>query len=61
VIPLKKSNKNMLFGGSNRKVETSIKKECGVSPLLMYNPNQKPEGRIEFDEFASLALERFSS
>jgi len=51
----------MQFSGANRKVETIIKKECGITPLLMYNPNQKPEGRIEFDEFASLALERFSS
>ncbi len=56
-----KENKKMLIGGGNRKVEALIKKECGLSPLLMYNPNQKPDGRIEFDEFASLALERFSS
>ncbi len=30
-----------------------------ISPLLLYsNP---PDGKIDFDEFATLALERFSS
>lgn len=29
------------------------------SPLLIYN--QAPDGKIDFDEFATLALERFSS
>ena len=59
----------MIIGGGNRNGKqlqdttnkTSIKKECKLSPLLMYNPIQTPEGNIEFDEFASLALERFSS
>ena len=59
----------MIIGGSNKSVKTlqdatnktSIKRECKISPLVMYNASQTPEGNIEFDEFASLALERFSS
>lgn len=60
----------MIIGGGNKgqakplndsKNKTIIKKECKLSPLLMYNASQTPEGSIEFDEFASLALERFSS
>ncbi len=38
-----------------------IKKEYKnvTSSLIIYN--QAPDGKIDFDEFASLALERFSS
>lgn len=51
----------MLIGGGGRKLqETQVKniKREVVSPLLMYN--NPPDGKIEFDEFASAALERFS-
>ena len=49
----------MIIGGG-RKQDTTIKniKREVVSPLLMYNT--PPDGRIEFDEFASAAIERFS-
>lgn len=49
----------MIIGGG-RKNETltkSVKKEI-ISPLLMYN--SPPDGKLEFDEFASVAIERFS-
>lgn len=49
----------MIIGGG-RKQETlvkNIKREI-ISPLLMYN--NPPDGKIEFDEFATVALERFS-
>ena len=53
----------MIIGGGRKFADStnkiSIKKEC-ISPLLMYNHNQTPEGKMEFDEFSSLALERFS-
>jgi hypothetical protein len=31
-----------------------------ISPLQMYSNNQNAFGKIEFDDFATLALERFS-
>lgn len=39
----------------------SIKKEKRelVSPLMMYN--MSPNGKMEFDEFAMYAIERFTS
>ena len=49
----------MIIGGG-RKQETftkSVKREV-VSPLLMYN--SPPDGQLEFDEFASVAIERFA-
>lgn len=49
----------MIIGGG-RKQETitkNIKREV-ISPLLMYN--SPPDGKLEFDEFASVAIERFS-
>ena len=55
----------MNFGGAKKSTaatvssSVTVKRECkGASPLLMYN--QPPDGKIEFDEFATLALERFS-
>jgi hypothetical protein len=63
----KKSDLKMQFGGKKTNLETIgspiIKKEfkySNASPsfLLMYS--QPPDYMIEFDNFASLALERFS-
>jgi len=53
----------MNFGGKKKLLDQStgitFKKEIiGKSPLLIYN--QAPDGKIDFDEFATLALERFS-
>jgi hypothetical protein len=36
----------------------ALKRESGLSPLLMYN--DPPNGKMEFDEFTNLALDRFS-
>ncbi|CAF0760455.1 unnamed protein product [Brachionus calyciflorus] len=49
----------MIIGGGRKQesVSRNIKREV-VSPLLMYN--SPPDGRLEFDEFASVAIERFS-
>lgn len=50
----------MIFGGSKKSENTVTRKiPCGVSPLLMYN--DPPTDVIQFDEFASVALDRFSS
>ncbi len=55
----------MNFGGKKKLLDHStgftFKKELKnvTSPLLMYS--QAPDGKIDFDEFAMLALERFSS
>lgn len=54
----------MNFGGKKKLLDQStgitFKKEIiGKSPLLIYD--QAPDGKIDFDEFATLALERFSS
>ena len=54
----------MNFTGKKKVLEqatTTFKKEFKnvVSPLLIYN--QAPDGKIDFDDFATLALERFSS
>jgi hypothetical protein len=56
----------MQFGqGAVKKFESienvNFKKEKdSFSPLLMYNGLQIPDSKIEIDEFATLALERFS-
>ena len=54
----------MNFTGKKKVLEqatTTFKKEFKnvISPLLIYN--QAPDGKIDFDDFATLALERFSS
>ena len=54
----------MLIGGKKNVAESSIKtatvkREAGPSPLLMYS--DAPSGKIEYDEFTNLALDRFSS
>ena len=43
---------------SNNIAKTAVKRESGLSPLLMYN--DAPNGTMEFDEFTNLALDRFS-
>jgi hypothetical protein len=43
---------------SNVQKPTSLKRESGLSPLLMYN--EPPKGNIEFEEFTNLALDRFA-
>ncbi len=54
----------MNFGGKKKLLDQTsgftFKKELkhATSPLLMYS--QAPDGKIDFDEFATLALERFS-
>lgn len=54
----------MNFGGKKKILDQTtgytFKKEIKnvTSPLLIYN--QAPDGKIDFDEFATLALERFS-
>lgn len=37
---------------------TLVKREAGLSPLLMYN--DPPNGKMDFDEFTTLALDRFA-
>ena len=37
---------------------SSVKREAGGSSLSMYN--SPPDGTVEFEEFATLALERFA-
>lgn len=56
------SNNNSLLGSPSASLaSSSIKKEKRelISPLLMYN--QPPVGKMEFDEFAMYAIERFTS
>lgn len=55
------SNNNSLLGSPSASLTSSIKKEKRdlISPLLMYN--QPPVGKMEFDEFAMYAIERFTS
>ena len=54
----------MNFGGKKKVLDQTtgftFKKELKnvTSPLLIYN--QAPDGKLDFDEFATLALERFS-
>jgi hypothetical protein len=36
----------------------TAKRENGFSPLLMYS--EPPTGKMEFDEFTNLALDRFA-
>jgi hypothetical protein len=55
--------KNKNVENVSKKIESSpfiskLKKECSISPLLMYS--EPPDGTIEFEEFASLALNRFA-
>ncbi len=56
----------MQIGSAARKLEPIenvkfIKREKNaLSPLQMYSGNQTPSGKIDFDEFATLALDRFS-
>lgn len=48
----------MIIGGG-RRIDYSIKKEVAcLSTLTMYN--EYPDTEIPFDDFAQLALERFS-
>lgn len=49
----------MIIGGGrkNDTLAKNVKREI-ISPLLMYN--SPPDGKLEFDEFASVAIERFS-
>ena len=54
----------MQFGGKASAADTSVlkpaslKRESGLSPLLMYN--EPPKGKLEYDEFTNLALDRFA-
>ena len=48
----------MIIGGGRRPDFSIKKEEKGLGSLTMYN--EKPDSVIPFDDFATLALERFA-
>ncbi len=58
-------NIKMIIGAGRKTVTAEsniskplIKRESGLSPLLMYS--DPPSGKIEYEDFTNLALDRFA-